>query len=252
MAGLKQIIKKSAHFIAPPGSEVYNWLYYHFYWKPDGEIGRFIQDYSKKKGKRKMKFIQVGANDGFTGDNIYWFIKYHQWSGILVEPIVYLFHKLKLTYRNFSQELFFENVAIADSDEPKDFYYIDNFEKDARYPEWLRQLGSFNKQQVEWVENGYPGLKLKTEKIKCTSLSNLVRKYNYFDLDFLYIDVEGYDFEIIKTIDFSILKPKLIYYEHRHLTPEDREASVKYLEGKSYNILKGEFDNLAILMDQSA
>ena len=243
---IKNGIRKIVLFIVPRGSGLFNWLYYRFYWKPEGEIGRYIQYYSKKKGKGKMTFMQVGANDGITGDNIFWFIKYHQWSGILIEPIVYLFEKLKTTYKHFGNQLFFENVAISGQDEIREFYYIENFQKDGQYPEWLRQLGSFKKEHVEWVEKAYPRLKMKAEKLNCVMLTSLIEKYNYYNLDFLYIDVEGYDFEIIKSIDFSILKPQLIYYEHRHLSREDKEDSKRFLAEKGYDIIAGEFDNLAI------
>jgi hypothetical protein len=87
---------------------------------------------------------------------------------------------------------------------------------------------------------------MKAEKINCVLLTSLVEKYNYHNLDFLYIDVEGYDFEIIKSIDFSKLNPRLIYYEHRHLSSEDKENSKKFLSEKGYDIIAGEFDNLAI------
>ena len=243
---IKQALKKIVLFIFPRGTGRFNWLYYHFYWKPEGEIGRYIQNYSREKGKGKMTFIQVGANDGFTGDNIFWFIKYHLWSGILIEPVGYLFEKLKRTYKHCSNQLFFENVAISEKDEIKEFYYIENFQEDQQYPEWLKQLGSFKKEHVEWVEKAYPGLQMKAEKINCVLLTSLVEKYNYHNLDFLYIDVEGYDFEIIKSIDFSKLNPRLIYYEHRHLSSEDKENSKKFLTEKGYDIIAGEFDNLAI------
>src|SRR4030095_14810338 len=161
---IKQALKKIVLFIFPRGSGPFNWLYYHFYWKPEGEMGRYIQNYSKEKGKGKMTFIQVGANDGITGDNIFWFIKYHQWSGILIEPVGYLFEKLKMTYKHCSNQLFFENVAISEKDEIRDFYYIENFQENQQYPEWLKQLGSFKKEHVEWVEKAYPGLQMKAEK----------------------------------------------------------------------------------------
>ena len=243
---IKKALKKIGLFILPRGSGPYNWLYYHFYWKPEGEIGRYIQNYSKEKGKGKMTFVQVGANDGVTGDNIFWFIKYHKWSGVLIEPIVYLFEKLKTTYKNFDNQLFFENVAISEKDERREFYYIEDFKKNEQHPEWLKQLGSFKREQVDWVEKSYPGLHMKIEKINCVKLTSLVAKYNYYNLDFLYIDVEGYDFEIIKSIDFSIFKPSLIYYEHRHLSDEDKENSEKFLAERGYDIIAGEFDNLAI------
>lgn len=52
----------------------------------------------------------------------------------------------------------------------------------------------------------------------CTSLIQLVKDHDLFGLDYLQIDTEGFDDEIIKMIDFSIIKPKLIKFELVHLS----------------------------------
>jgi len=57
-----------------------------------------------------------------------------------------------------------------------------------------------------------------TEVVQCETLSALLNKHNLSSPDLLVIDAEGYDFEILKTIDFAHTKPKYINYEHALLS----------------------------------
>src|SRR5438128_2009992 len=91
---------------------------------------------------KEVKFIQVGSNNGKTGDPIYKYIKRGGWHGILIEPVPYLFEELKSNYKDV-QGLFFENNAIGLAEGESTFYRLkknDSFD----LPEWYDQLGSFN------------------------------------------------------------------------------------------------------------
>ena len=63
--------------------------------------------------QKRLNIIQVGANDGVTGDPIYKdVIKYAQ-RALLVEPQEWLIEDLKKAYKDFDGELIIENVAIG-------------------------------------------------------------------------------------------------------------------------------------------
>jgi len=49
-----------------------------------------------------------------------------------------------------------------------------------------------------------------------------------------------------KSIDFSQIKPRMIYYEHWCLSNSDEECS-KYLEDKGYRLIQEYADTLAIV-----
>src|SRR5688500_19325979 len=93
---------------------------------PRERIDRIIRDYSESLLYRNMDFffVQIGSNDGKTGDPLYEYIKECKWKGILVEPVPYLFEKLKQTYRGF-EGLLFENSAIDTKDGYRTFYRIE-------------------------------------------------------------------------------------------------------------------------------
>jgi FkbM family methyltransferase len=190
-----------------------------------------------KKNKDNFFFIQIGSNDGKTGDPIYQHVKKYCWKGIFIEPVKYLFEKLKKTYKN-QKNVSFENVAISDKNGLRNFYRIEK-NNEPNNPVWYDQIGSFDKKVVLKSKNLIPNFNKHfiKEKVKCMTFSNLLKKYKINSLDFLHIDTEGYDYEIIKFIPFKNLKPKMILYEYRHLSKKDELKALKLLKKYNYKIL---------------
>ena len=56
----------------------------------------------------------------------------------------------------------------------------------------------------------------------------LIANNNIEGLDYLQIDTEGYDVEILKMIDFNIIMPKLIRFECSNLKKSELETAKKY------------------------
>jgi len=52
------------------------------------------------------------------------------------------------------------------------------------------------------------------EKVPCISLNDLLKKHQVAKIDLLQIDTEGHDSEIILNLDFKVIKPKIIHFEH--------------------------------------
>src|SRR5580658_9569628 len=91
-------------------------------------------------------FIQIGSNDGRSGDPIYQYVKQFKWTGILVEPVPHVFKRLRQTYRQM-EGLFFVNAAVDVEDGYRTFYRIEeNYE--AGIPIWYTQIGSFKKELI--------------------------------------------------------------------------------------------------------
>jgi hypothetical protein len=67
-----------------------------------------------------------------------------------------------------------------------------------------------------------------------------------FDLDYLQIDTEGFDYEILKMIDFSIIKPKLIKFESVNLSISDKQSANLLLVCNGYYLFDELGDTVAI------
>ncbi|MBS3081405.1 FkbM family methyltransferase [Candidatus Pacearchaeota archaeon] len=213
----------------------------------DKSFDKIISDYSKKN--KDFFFIQIGANDGLKADPIYLYVRKYGWKGILVEPVNYIFKKLKKNYKGVPN-IYLENVAIADKEGYKNFYRLKKISGE-NYPLWYDEIGSFLKENVLKHKDKFPDLEnyLMVEKIKCLTLKSLFKKYQLKKIDFLQIDVEGYDYHIVKQIPFDKIKPKIIRYEDRHLPKEQQEYCKNLLIKNGYKILQITGDTLAYLKD---
>ena len=61
----------------------------------------------------------------------------------------------------------------------------------------------------------------------------------------LHIDAEGYDYNILKSINFAKIGPEMILFEHRHLSGEDYRKAKELLAENNYSLFEKEFDTFA-------
>lgn len=228
-------------------------IYYKYIWNPTDQLYRHL----KKSSRLSLKFIQIGANDGQWNDPIYKFIRMDKWEGILIEPQKDIFEKLQENYKR-NKGLIFENIAIGEIDGDKDLFRI-SFTN----AKWAAGLSSFNRADLQrMIDAGYvernskidgitPPLNkenwISLEKVKVLKFETLITKHKYYNIDLLMIDVEGYEFEIIKSIPFNLCKIKQIIYEHSHYNLEKRKQIENYLIGFGYSIIHFESDTVAEL-----
>ena len=67
------------------------------------------------------------------------------------------------------------------------------------------------------------------------------------DASLLQIDVEGFDFEVLKMIDFKQFSPAVIKYEHEGLSQSDQASARKLLENQGYEIQEIKTDTVGVL-----
>ncbi len=203
----------------------------------EAPFNRIIRNYSIKH--KPFFFIQIGANDGMKFDPTYLYVKKFGWNGLLVEPVDYVFEKLKNNYRGI-KGLVFENIAIGDKDGFKNFYMLRKSEGE-NLPLWYDEIGSFLKEKVTKHKDRIPDLdeRLITKKIRTLTLRSLFKKNNVSKIDFLQIDAEGYDYHILKQIPFHIIKPSMILFEVRHLSQTEKNRCRALLIKNGYTIVQG-------------
>lgn len=183
----------------------------------DDEIIRIIKTLEQRN---RICFVQIGSNDGKQGDPLYNFVmKSDKWHGVLVEPVNFLFERLKKNYANKSG-LIFENSLISNDRKERIFYYVDSSAKKSfpDLPDWYDQLGSFNHGHILHHLGKKIEPYIKKQSLKSIKLNDLLRKYDIHGLDLLHIDVEGHDYQIIKQLDLKRMRPVMILIEHKHLS----------------------------------
>lgn len=224
-----------------------NFLYlgfYRFFYKPKkGSLAGFIDQYSR--AKEKIIVIQVGANDGFNHDPIHKFIKRDGWQGVLIEPQKDIFEKFLQPLHEKSEGINTLNAAVDYNDGRRTLYTI-AFCKSR----WATGLAGFNRDiLVKSINSGFvascaakEGIEVPDSIDDCIdeviipvySASTLLKKFKIDKVNFLQIDTEGFDFEIMKIFKIEDLNPEIIVFENTHLTQEDKNKAFQYLLSSGY------------------
>lgn len=192
--------------------------------------------------KGDVFFIQAGAHDGLTYDPMRPFIDEYHLPGILIEPQPKIFAKLVENYRG-AKNLIFENVAVAHQDGEVSLY---TFAEGSALPEHATQLASFRRDALVHNGHSYEGEVVET-RVAAITLSSLLEKHNVERVDILQLDTEGFDFEIIKMIDFTRIKPSIISFESAFLSVPEQQACTRLLSSHGYRLATFHVDTVAVL-----
>ena len=159
--------------------------------------------------KKDGVYCEVGALDGLIFSNTYYLEKELGWSGILCEPNKKYIDKIKV---NRPKNILIDKPVFSIED--KEVFFT---ERDGG------RSGIINE------NNKYNNYKLRTTTLNLIFSSYLKNK----NLDYLSIDTEGTEFEIIKYLDFDKYKPKIISIEHNY-DIKKRNKIFALLQKKNY------------------
>lgn len=201
----------------------------------------------------KFFFVQIGANDGRMQDPLYDHIRRYGLRGLLVEPQPAVFEKLKRNYADQPQ-LLFENCAIAPEEGEMTLYTLPDT---LDFPEADKNFSGFASFNREHVIKGFNfhapqvGLTGRAEdylvtcRVSAMPFGALLQKHSIERVDYVQIDTEGFDFEIIKMIDFKTCSPGAILYEHSGLSRKDKVTCWEFLTERGYSCAVCGMDTLA-------
>ena len=194
-------------------------------------------------------FVEIGANDGEHHDHLRPLIHAHDWSGIMVEPVPYVFERLRENYGRF-ERLRLENVAIAARDGTMPFYHLAEAGEGERegLPHWYHGLGSFSRETVLGHARAIPDIEARivSTEVRCLTFASLCRRHELDSVDLVVIDTEGFDWEILRNIDLRAHRPRLIVYEHFHLSDDERSQARRHLAQHGYETMEEGFDTFAL------
>lgn len=212
---------------------------------PRSELSRFLLAFAATRPN--AFFIQIGSNDGAQQDPLEPVLERFPWRGIMVEPVPYVFEKLR-RLRGHQLNLTLENVAIADSDGAQPFYYLAKADNPAGLPRWYDALGSFRRDILLKHVDRIPDIaeRIRELSVPCLSFESLCGKHRVAHLDVLHMDVEGYDWQLIQSINLARWRPAVLIYEHHHLDPLAQAACIAHLQGLGYSLRPERLDTLAV------
>lgn len=184
-----------------------------------------------------LSVVQIGSNDGTGGDPLFSLINSHPgWNALLVEPVPYLFARLKQNYAG-RPNLRFENAAIGETSGSLPFFIIDPAAMQTLQdlPQWAEQLGSFDRDHI--VKHLGPAISPHVQEVNIPTLTltELLTRHQIDRIDLLHIDTEGHDWRILSQLDLERFRPQVILFEYNHLSEEEYQAAMARLQ-KYYHV----------------
>jgi len=178
-----------------------------------------------------MKLVQIGANKG--NDELAKYIKknYDKLDfALFVEANPLHIEDLKKCYEGY-ENVFVENIAIKPSSYEGDALKLYYYEDDAP----LYAVTSCVKSHIEkhYSDFNYCENKLHQFEVPALTIGDLFLKYNIKELDWLLLDVEGIDAELLLDTDWSEYDIQRIEYEELHLG-ENKKPIEKILKELGY------------------
>jgi hypothetical protein len=166
--------------------------------------------------KKNGVFIEFGAYDGVIFSNTHLLEKHFGWNGILIDPIPSHYESMKQS-RNcklihgaitakHQESVLIEELPASD---------LSRFVSKRKIFKKVHEVKAFTLQEV----------------IDQNLSSN--------DIDFLSIDIEGNDIQILKSLDFSINKIKAICVEHNFR--EGSDEIIGFMHKNGYDLVYRDF-----------
>ena len=182
------------------------------------------------KNKKNGTYIELGALDGILYSNTKFFEDSLNWKGVLIEPHP---EKFKLLEKNRNNNYLFNNLVSCQK-EPLVFrYFLDNYSSVSGVENTLS-----NHHLENYFENNDKMKYVEQNKIIITpiTLTEIMNKTNLQHIDLLSLDVEGHEYEVLKSWDFS-LPIDVILIEMLGVQPEKDELCRQLLIEKKYKFL---------------
>jgi FkbM family methyltransferase len=196
---LEKLLNLNGHFFSQAGQD------------------KFVND-SYFRSMNNGFFVEIGAYNGIDGSNCYFFEKFLNWSGIAIEPSPTQFLALQK-----NRKCKCVNKAVAKKSEKIEFIDV--------VKGYTQMSGINNSSYQKTLEIIKKDLRTVLDKkiIEAATFSEIV-EYNYL-IDYLSIDVEGGEMDILESIDFDLYKIKVLSIENNYPNEINYE---KYLSEKGF------------------
>ena len=210
-----------------------------------------------------VAIVQVGANDGRTGDPLHSFVMAHanQTRCVLIEPQSQLIPMLTDAYAAHP-DVTIVNKAVGPEAALTLYAVHPRAWPDLRVPYakgWPiyrapTGIASADRTRVRmWINRYYEG-DLPSESllepiiVPSQSLPVILEEAGWgsTQVDLLQVDVEGFDDDVVYASDLPTRRPALVHFEHAHLPKERRAAVWEYLQQAGYECALLGRDTLAI------
>ena len=208
------------HFIEQThkGSQIDSSNYVKYWWKIKGQDKNLDEliHMENIQDDKSMKIVQIGTNKANDDLSNYLLSNYDELKfGLFVDANILHIDDIKNCYSKF-KNIEIGNVAIKtplQNQNTLTIYYHTN-----EHPHYSMASCDIEhiKKHMTWCPH-LQGGEIKSFEVDCITLEELLEKHSIYEIDWLYLDVEGIDAEILLTFDWSKYRIKRVEFEHLHL-----------------------------------
>ena len=165
---------------------------------------------------KSMKIVQIGTNKANDDLSNYLLSNYDELEfGLFVDANILHIDDIKNCYSKFNN-IEIENVAIKTPLQNQNtliIYYHTN-----EHPHYSMASCDIEhiKKHMTWCPH-LQGGEIKSFEVACITLEELLEKHSIYEIDWLCLDIEGIDAEILLTFDWNKYRIKRVEFEHLHL-----------------------------------
>jgi len=157
------------------------------------------------RGKRRGTFMEIGAADSVVNSNTYYFEKELGWTGICVEPRPDAFTKLAT-----NRKCICLRGCVSDREGKASFLHVEDV------PTLSGLLLKYDARHLERIqrEAAECGSKIQQIEVRCYTFRDLACENGFNAIDYLSIDTEGGELDLLRTIDFDQIEFKVVSVEN--------------------------------------
>jgi FkbM family methyltransferase len=155
-------------------------------------------------------FVELGANDGFNQSNTYYLERWLGWRGILIEPMPELYRQAVVQR---PQARVFNCACVA-------FDYAGS-DVEMRYANLMSLVkGSWRDPELE-ADHVAAGQRIENithpyeVRVPARTLTSILEECGVSSIDFLSLDVEGYEAAVLSGLNLNRYAPRYILVEAR-------------------------------------
>ena len=192
------------------------------------QLGQDLWVLEKSNYKRGGFFVEFGATNGILLSNTYLLEKHFGWQGLCAEPNPDYFADLQK-----NRNCLVSNACIgAETGQDVDFVLADEFGTIAQYAD----TDQHSARRAAFRNEG------RTIRLRTTNLADFLTAHKApRQIDYLSIDTEGSEFDILSTFPFEDWTIRLISVEHNFTPLRDK---IRYLlEGYGYQRTEAQWDD---------
>lgn len=187
---------------------------------------KFVDDHFFK-GKKNGVFLDIGASDGVSGSNTYYFEKQKGWKGVCFEPLPGIFDELAKNRKCIC-------IQGCAASKPGKAQFL-TIKSDSSIHMLSGLVSSFSSDHLSKIDKEVSRHKSDQEvvEVECFRVNDILARNQLNEVDFCSIDTEGSELEILKSIDHDQYHIKVFCVENEYRNKELEN----FMKSKNYTYI---------------